>query len=99
LRIPNTYGNEELFRSEITSESALVRELHVYGFSVAPGKSGNVSSVQHKGLGSRLLKRAEAIARENNRTKMVIISGIGVKEYYRKKHNYRKEGPYMVKKL
>jgi elongator complex protein 3 len=29
---------------------------------------------------------------------MVIISGIGVREYYRR-HGYRKEGPYVTKPL
>jgi len=59
------------------------------------GEEGNV---QHKGLGKKLLKKAEQIARQNNKNKVVVISGIGVREYY-KKLGYRKEGCYVVKKL
>ena len=91
LRIPN-----RSLREEITPESALVRELHVYGLLAAAGSESNV---QHRGLGTRLLKRAEKIAEGYGRRKIIVISGVGVREYYRKKHSYRKEGPYMVKRL
>lgn len=91
LRIPNKF-----LRQEITQDSALVRELHVYGLLAAAGSESNV---QHKGLGTKLLKRAEKLAEDYGRKKMIIISGVGVREYYRKKHNYKREGPYMVKKI
>ena len=90
LRFPSQY-----LRKEITKDSALIRELHVYGESVELGKKG---SIQHKGYGKLLLKKAEEIARKNNKTKMVIISGIGVREYY-KNLGYKKEEVYMVKNL
>ena len=45
-----------------------------------------------------LLQTAEQIAKSSKKKKIVIISGIGVREYY-KKQKYRKEGPYMVKFL
>lgn len=86
----------EFLRKEITTKSALIRELHVYGSTIMFGKKG---LIQHTGLGSKLLKKAEDIAKKNNKEKIVIISGVGVREYYRKKHNYKKQGPYMVKKL
>ncbi len=41
---------------------------------------------------------AEETAKTYNRNKMVVISGIGAREYFRKL-GYKKEGPYMVKKL
>lgn len=82
-------------RKEITEDSALIRELHVYGKQISLGKKG---SIQHKGYGKKLLKNAEMFAKEFGKEKMVVISGIGVREYYRKL-GYRKEGPYMVKKL
>jgi len=82
-------------RKEVTKDSALVRELHVFGEATSLGKKG---SVQHKGLGKELLKEAELIAKKSNKNKIVIISGIGVREYY-KKLGYKQEGPYMVKKI
>lgn len=90
LRFPH-----QSLRKEITEKSALIRELHVYGHATGIGKQGNI---QHKGLGKKLLKKAEEIARKNKKEKMVIISGVGVRGYYRK-YNYRKQGPYMVKQL
>lgn len=88
----------EPFRPEITKDSAGIRELHVYGAATEIG-SHESSKIQHRGLGLQLLKKAEEIAvNKFDKKKMVIISGIGVREYYRK-HNYELEGPYMVKKL
>ncbi|MAG52800.1 MAG: tRNA uridine(34) 5-carboxymethylaminomethyl modification radical SAM/GNAT enzyme Elp3 [Nanoarchaeota archaeon] len=83
------------FREEITKISAIIREIHVYGQATSIGKKGNV---QHLGLGKKLLEEAEKIAKEFNSQKMLIISGIGVKEYF-KKFNYKKEGVYVSKEL
>ena len=81
----------------ITLKSALVRELHVYGQAVAIGFSDRARS-QHKGVGRRLMARAEEIAKSFGKDKMVVISGIGVRDYYRKL-GYELEGPYMVRML
>jgi elongator complex protein 3 len=82
-------------RKEITTDSALLRELHVYGQATGLGKEGEV---QHKGVGRKLMEIAENLAQEHGKKKMVVISGIGVREYY---YNlgYVKEGPYVVKGL
>ncbi|MFT4310679.1 MAG: tRNA uridine(34) 5-carboxymethylaminomethyl modification radical SAM/GNAT enzyme Elp3 [Candidatus Woesearchaeota archaeon] len=82
-------------RSEITPTSALIRELHVNGTALALGGQGNA---QHKGFGKALLALAEKQALKDGKDKMVIISGIGVREYY-KKLGYHLEGCYMVKML
>lgn len=82
-------------RGEITQGSSLVRELHVYGTAASVGKRGNV---QHKGFGRKLMEKAEKISREKGKEKIVVISGVGVRNYYRKL-GYEKEGPYMVKYL
>ena len=82
-------------RKEITKNSAIVRELHVYGDLIRIGKEGKI---QHKGYGKRLLEKAEKLCIENGRKKVLIISGVGVRNYYRKQ-GYKKEGPYMVKYL
>ncbi len=82
-------------RKEIKEDSALIRELHVYGSLTGIGKKGEV---QHKGTGKMLLREAEKIAKTYRKKKMIVISGVGVRGYYRKL-GYNKEGPYMIKKL
>ena len=86
----------EFLRAEITSQSALVRELHVYGTATAIGDEG---IVQHKGWGRKLMQKAEEIAFAHGKNKMVVISGVGVRKYYEEKLGYQKEGPYVVKAL
>tara|TARA_Y100000034_G_scaffold132251_1_gene194778 strand:- start:155 stop:1759 length:1605 start_codon:yes stop_codon:yes gene_type:complete len=90
LRIPY-----KPFRKEITDSSAIIREIHVYGQATSLGKEGNI---QHLGLGTKLMKEAEMIAKKNKKNKILIISGIGVKEYF-KKFNYSKDGVYVSKIL
>ncbi len=90
LRFPS-----QCLRKEITQTSALIRELHVYGEATALGKEG---TVQHRGLGKQLMKKAEEIAKQNGKDKMVVISAVGTREYY-KKLGYEREGMYMVKKV
>ena len=75
----------------------MVRELHIYGHSVKLGEKEENAS-QHLGLGKMLLQKAEEITKENKIKKLSIISGIGVREYY-KKLGYNLEGFYMVKNV
>jgi len=91
LRFPS-----ESVREEIPADGALIRELHVYGTAVKIGSSGD--KVQHRGVGKTLMKMAEEIAVSHNKSKMVVLSGVGVRGYYRKL-GYSMEGPYMVKKF
>ena len=94
LRKPSEYAH----RPEIDQNTAIIRELHVYGPLVPLGERRE-DGLQHRGFGSALLSEAERIAVEEfDSRKMVIISGIGVREYYRR-FGYRKEGPYMSKEL
>ncbi|GAJ03509.1 unnamed protein product, partial [marine sediment metagenome] len=53
---------------------------------------------QHKGYGKKLLLNAENIALDNGYNKISIISGVGVREYYRT-FGYELDGPYMSKSL
>ena len=82
-------------RKEIDTDTALLRELHVYGTATALGEQGNI---QHKGVGKELMKLAEKIAKDNGKKKLLVISGIGVKEYYRKLE-YEDDGVYVSKYL
>ena len=93
LRIPN-----EPFRPEIDYKTGLIRELHVYGSAVKIGKKRD-KAWQHRGFGRKLLKEAERIAKQEFRMKkMVVISGIGVRAYYRK-FGYELDGVYVSKKI
>ena len=57
-----------------------------------------LEKVQHRGLGKELLKKAEEICKIEDYNKIVIISGVGVRDYF-KKNGYKLEDSYMVKKL
>jgi histone acetyltransferase (RNA polymerase elongator complex component) len=95
-------------------DCALIREVHTYG-KVMPCKENqkyykdnNIlfsqeedDKPQHKGLGKKLIKRAEEIAIQNGYKKMGVIAGVGVREYYRKL-GYTEDsdfGCYQIKKL
>lgn len=90
LRFLNNPFIEEL------EDCAMVREIHVYGKSLNIGEEGIEG--QHVGIGKKLMKEAEKIAGENAFKKLAVISGIGVREYYRKL-GYKLDGYYMIKEL
>ncbi len=80
----------------ILKNSALIRELHVYG-QVVQIRAKNKKASQHKGLGKKLMAEAERIAKkEFGFKKIAVISGIGVREYYRKL-GYKLKDEYMIK--
>jgi elongator complex protein 3 len=83
---------------EFDVRTAIVRELHVYGKAMALGALGADGSAQHRGFGRELLAVAERIARENGKRKLLVISGVGARQYY-EKLGYRRDGPYMGKIL
>ncbi len=75
---------------------AVVRELHVYGTQIPVGEEG--VDFQHKGFGKALMKKAEEITLDHGLKKLSVLSGIGVKEYY-KKIGYAEESYYVAKIL
>ena len=95
LRIPS----EKATRQEIASDkTAIVRELRIYGPLVPVGKQ-LVGAWQHKGYGGVLLSEAERVSTEDyNRNKIVVISALGTKQYY-KQFGYCYDGPYVSKLL
>jgi elongator complex protein 3 len=87
------------FRSKSGGNLALIRELHVYGPEVSLGQQ-MPNTTQHKGLGKALLREAERIAAgEFGVEQMLILSGVGAKEYYRSEFGYSSQGDYMVRHL
>lgn len=77
--------------------TALIRELHVYGQMRAVGESKKKrGESQHVGFGTRLMNRAEEISKEHGFCRAAVIAGIGTRNYYRKL-GYELEGTYMCK--
>lgn len=78
--------------------SAIIREVHTYG-KLTNINQTDKSSAQHIGLGKKLILEAEKIARDEfGLKKIAVISGVGVRNYYRK-NGYRLRDSYMVKNL
>ncbi|MFB6311306.1 MAG: tRNA uridine(34) 5-carboxymethylaminomethyl modification radical SAM/GNAT enzyme Elp3 [Salinirussus sp.] len=100
LRFPGNPVRQEL------ENSGIVRELHVYGSEVGVGETSTggpaddaVGRHQHRGHGQRLLAEAERLTRDAGYDRLAVLSGIGVREYYRKKLGYHQDGPYVVTRL
>jgi elongator complex protein 3 len=86
-------------KPETRENSALIRELHVYGPEV-PISEQKEGAAQHKGLGKALLHEAERLASDEFQARrMIILSGVGAREYYRTEFGYSLQGDYMVKDL
>ncbi len=100
-----TYGflrlrkpSQNAHRHEITDETSIVRELHVFGKAIGIGEQEEIS-IQHQGIGKKLMMKAEEIAATDlSSNKLCVISAVGTREYYRKL-NYKNNGPYMAKEL
>ena len=90
LRFPSA-----VYRSELNG-AALLRELHVYGSLVPVGLSAEEAEWQHRNFGRALIARAEEIAAAGGYRRLAIMSGIGVRPYYRKL-GYERSGPYMIR--
>ncbi|MBW6442289.1 tRNA uridine(34) 5-carboxymethylaminomethyl modification radical SAM/GNAT enzyme Elp3 [Patescibacteria group bacterium] len=82
---------------ETGQDKAIIRELHVYGQAFEIGKKGEEKNfTQHSGLGKILLEKAEEITKEQGIKNLLIISGVGVRQYY-ERLGYELDGPYMNK--
>jgi elongator complex protein 3 len=95
LRIDPQPGGD--FITELAN-SALIREVHVYGNSLSISDR-DTSSQQHKGYGKLLIKTAEEISNNHGYNKISVISGIGTKLYYKDKCGYDYNGSYMTKNI
>lgn len=95
---PSSVRESKRRSSQVPIVASIVRELHVYG-SVVPVSSKDPTKFQHQGFGTLLMEEAERIARqEHGSTKMLVISGVGTRNYYRKL-GYELDGPYVSKML
>ena len=78
-------------------DKAIIRELHIYGQALKLGERMR-GVAQHQGLGKWLMSEAEKITKKHKFKKISVISGVGVREYYKKLGYFLKDN-YMVKKL
>jgi elongator complex protein 3 len=78
-------------------DAALIREVHVYGQSLAVGAE-KVGAAQHAGLGTHLLQQAEAVAKEKGFTRLAVISAVGTRQYYLER-GFERGGLYLVKSI
>lgn len=98
LRIPSYVVNGKRHYINALDCSAIIREIHTYGNTV---KVGNIEKdlFQHQGYGKFLMKEAEKITKEEYKLeKISVISGVGVRGYF-KKLGYALNSTYMVKNL
>jgi elongator complex protein 3 len=95
LREPSSSAIRPEIKKKFTS---IIRELHVYGRMVNLGKAPQEFEWQHRGFGQKMIEMAEEISIERGYEKILVTSGLGVKDYY-KKLGFAQDGPYMGKKL
>jgi len=96
LRIPSENNTQHFIPA--LRNSALIREVHTYG-KLAQINQHDKNSPQHIGLGKRLMQEAERITKkEYGLKKIVVISGVGVRNYYRKL-GYKLQNTYLKKDI
>ena len=97
LRIPSQFFQKKKHSFKILDDAAIIREVHTYGQMVPVGEKS--LSPQHRGLGKKLIKIAEGITKkEFGVKKIAVISGIGVRNYWRNL-GYKLKDTYMIKQL
>ncbi len=77
--------------------AAIIREVHVFGQSLAVGAERN-GAAQHVGLGTQLLAQAEEIAKKDGYRRLAVISAVGTRQYYLERGFVRGE-LYLVKNI
>ncbi len=96
LRLRINSSSEDIIPTLVNC--AIIRELHTYGQAIEISEKSK--KTQHKGLGKNLMKEAEKIAKkEFHLKKIAVISGVGVRDYYRQKLGYKLKDGYMIKAL
>jgi elongator complex protein 3 len=79
------------------ADAAIIREVHVYGQSLEVGEERE-GIAQHSGLGTRLIERAEDIARAKGFKSLAVIAAVGTRAYYAGR-GFEIRSFYMVKEI
>jgi elongator complex protein 3 len=77
--------------------AAIIREVHIYGQSLAVGAEQS-GAAQHTGLGTRLLLEAEALACKSGYRRMAVIAAAGTRPYYLER-GFERGSHYLVKRF
>jgi elongator complex protein 3 len=77
--------------------AAIIREVHVFGQSLAVGEEQD-GAAQHSGLGTELLHLAEKIAIQQGFEQIAVISAVGTRQYYLER-GFRRGEFYLIKRL
>jgi elongator complex protein 3 len=77
--------------------AAIIREVHVYGQSLRVGEEKQ-GAAQHAGLGTKLLEKADQIARDAGFNRMAVISAIGTRPYYLER-GFERGALYLIKEI
>lgn len=99
LRIDYKAGynlRNEIIIPELVNVS-MIRELHVYGKTIGTTQKQS-KHIQHRGIGKTLMNMAFDITKKNRLNKISVISGEGVKGYY-KKLGFVQGEYYLIKDL
>lgn len=97
LRKPSEFAH----RSELNDgKTMVVREIKVVGELVPiDTKPDRTAQIQHRGFGKLLMEKAEQISLNDfNAKKLVVISGIGARDWFYEQ-GYKLDGPYVSKIL
>jgi len=85
---------EKSFVAEL-GESAVIREVHVYGASLGLGDRAD-DKAQHQGLGRRLVAEAGRRTRAAGYRRLAVISAVGTRDWYRRL-GFEPAGLYQVR--
>ncbi|MCK4902527.1 MAG: tRNA uridine(34) 5-carboxymethylaminomethyl modification radical SAM/GNAT enzyme Elp3 [Thermoplasmatales archaeon] len=95
LRLRNIANSH---RSELQKNPCIIRELKVVGRELPIGESSS-KALQHRGYGKELIDEAERICLEAfDKKHLFVLSGVGVKQYYRKL-GFKDNGVYLSKTI
>ncbi len=89
---------EDSWKDETRDYGAIIRELKVFGSQVPIGDEPK-GRWQHQGYGKKLVEEAERIAKDEwESSGLLVMSGVGVREYY-EKLGYERVSEYMGKRF
>lgn len=77
--------------------AAIIREVHVYGQSLAVGAEKQ-GAAQHIGLGGALIAWAQSLSAARGFSKLAVIAAVGTRGYYAR-HGFKRGALYMVKEI
>jgi len=88
------------YRHELNQHPCMIiRELKILGKEIPLGENEK-TAWQHQGFGKQLVLEAERISAEDyDAQSIAVLSGVGVKSYYRKYLGFKDNGVYLIKNL